>query len=334
MTNDKLVSVVVSIYNAEKTIERCVNSIINQTYKNLDIILVNDGSKDRSLDLCNDYCRVDERVKVLTKENGGLSSARHYGYIHAKGEYICFIDSDDYIRKNYIEKHLNNFLDTDCDMSICNYILNDGQSLNKITFDYKSNIIEKDSFVSELILPRIKREPTDQTYIPDFVWLRMYRIDLITDAMFISEREVFTEDVFFNFEYLKGCSKVSIIEEPLYFYYLNNKSLTHIYRNNRLEMEIRRVNLLEKYLQYYNCYDRKRILYSKFRSLWGCIENASCLDSYKDYKDELKKMMKNTEIIDMLDNINVDSLSKKERVLLLLCKNKMYFLLYLIKRLR
>ena len=101
------ISIIVPIYNMEKYLNKGVNSIINQSYENLEIILVNDGSTDDSLNICNKFKKKDKRVVVLKKENGGLSSARNYGIEHANGKYISFVDADDYIEKDYIEKLYN-----------------------------------------------------------------------------------------------------------------------------------------------------------------------------------------------------------------------------------
>lgn len=106
-----LISVVVPVYNVEKYLEKCVNSLLSQTYKDIEIILVNDGSTDSSLSICQEYERLDERVKVLCKENGGLSSARNMGIKSATGKYIAFVDSDDYVSKYYIETLVQNASD-------------------------------------------------------------------------------------------------------------------------------------------------------------------------------------------------------------------------------
>ena len=99
---DKLISVIVPIYNVEKYLTKCIESIINQTYKNLEIILVDDGSPDKSPIICDEYAKKDNRIKVIHKKNGGLSDARNYGMSLATGEYISFIDSDDYVTDDYI----------------------------------------------------------------------------------------------------------------------------------------------------------------------------------------------------------------------------------------
>ena len=111
-----LISVIVPIYNVEKYLARCVDSIVNQTYKNLEIILVDDGSPDRCPQMCDDYAEKDSRIKVVHKKNGGLSDARNAGMAVATGEYISFIDSDDWIETSMFELLLNNIFQYDCEI--------------------------------------------------------------------------------------------------------------------------------------------------------------------------------------------------------------------------
>lgn len=107
MNKIKCISIVVPVYNAKENIDMCVQSLINQEYRNIEIILVDDGSSDNSLEICNKYALQDYRVKVYSKTNGGVSSARNYGIDVANGDYICFVDSDDYVEKDYCSKLLN-----------------------------------------------------------------------------------------------------------------------------------------------------------------------------------------------------------------------------------
>ena len=109
------------MYSVEKYLNKCVDSIINQTYQNLEIILVNDGSPDNCGSICEEYALKDQRIKLINKENGGLSDARNFGLDIATGDYICFIDSDDYIDNYYIEKLLYNIIETNSDISVCDF---------------------------------------------------------------------------------------------------------------------------------------------------------------------------------------------------------------------
>ena len=116
-----LVSIIVPIYNVEKYLDRCIQSILNQSYENLEIILVDDGSPDRSSEICDEYRKSDQRIKVVHKENGGLSDARNAGLILAKGKYIIFLDSDDYIEHTMVEDAVTVLEKNDSDIVIWGY---------------------------------------------------------------------------------------------------------------------------------------------------------------------------------------------------------------------
>ncbi|EJG4468632.1 TPA: glycosyltransferase family 2 protein, partial [Enterococcus faecalis] len=148
----KLVSVVIPVYNVEKYVEKCLDSVINQTYQNLEIIIVNDGSTDNSLSVCQKKKLSDSRIKLINKENGGLSSARNAGIECAQGEFICFIDSDDWIELDYIEVLLNGMENTNVDISVIQMIK--VKDFNKIAFQSESqtkwDIFERETAMREL----------------------------------------------------------------------------------------------------------------------------------------------------------------------------------------
>lgn len=118
----ELITLVIPIYNIENYLGRCLDSVINQTYKDLEIILVNDGSTDNSLEICESYAKEDSRIKIINKNNGGLSSARNVGLDACKGDYVTFIDSDDWVSLDYIEILYKNIIDNNADISIINAI--------------------------------------------------------------------------------------------------------------------------------------------------------------------------------------------------------------------
>lgn len=118
---EDLISVVVPIYNVENYIKKCVDSILSQTYKNLEIILVDDGSPDNCPQICDEYAQKDSRIKVIHKENGGVSSARNIGMENARGKWIAFIDADDWIEEKYFEKMLDRVKTNDADIVLCGY---------------------------------------------------------------------------------------------------------------------------------------------------------------------------------------------------------------------
>ncbi|MBO4309905.1 MAG: glycosyltransferase family 2 protein [Lachnospiraceae bacterium] len=153
---DSLVSVIVPVYNSTAYLKRCVDAIVSQTYKNLEILLVDDGSTDDSLSICRDYEKKDSRVRVFHKENGGSSSARNIGISEAKGEYICFCDSDDYYEENIVEKLMEVFTtyeDAKVSQIMAVYLNEDG-TLNHAPLKDSGKIVKEsnEEFLRELLL--------------------------------------------------------------------------------------------------------------------------------------------------------------------------------------
>lgn len=142
-----LVSIIVPVYNAEKTLVRCVNSILKQQYQNTEIILVNDGSTDNSLSICREYEKMDSRIKVIDKPNTGVSDTRNIGMAHASGEYFQFVDSDDWISENATKVLVDRILETNCDMVISGfYRVINGKNPKKAIFRTIRLWTKKNSF--------------------------------------------------------------------------------------------------------------------------------------------------------------------------------------------
>ncbi|MEI7668283.1 MAG: glycosyltransferase family A protein, partial [Erysipelotrichaceae bacterium] len=165
----ELISVIVPVYNVEKYIDRCVSSILNQTYKNLDIILVDDGSQDKSGQICDEYALKDNRIKVLHKSNGGLSDARNKGIELSKGEYISFVDSDDTISNNFIDKLYNLCVNYSSDISMCYF----KQFTSEISFnrEHESRI---DIFTNIQMLENLINEKYVQSTV---AWNKLYKAE-------------------------------------------------------------------------------------------------------------------------------------------------------------
>ena len=143
------VSVIVPVFNVEKYVGQCLESLINQTLKNIEIIIVNDGSTDKSLSICEEYARKDNRISVYTKENGGLSSARNYGLQFVSSPYVGFVDSDDWVSENFYEVLYNSITVNDCDISATSAIRKHRNS-QKYRFNYKQEV------VCETLLDKLK----------------------------------------------------------------------------------------------------------------------------------------------------------------------------------
>lgn len=226
-----LVSVIIPVYNVEKYLDRCVQSVVNQTYKNLEIILVDDGSPDNCPEMCERWAQGDSRIKVVHKQNAGLGMARNSGLDSATGEYVCFFDSDDYVDVSTVEKCITAMLRDNSDVAVFGCVNDYGDRKIPQKLDVKKFLFEGKSVQDELI-------PSLLTYGMGFgvsCCMKMFRCKAINDnsLRFKSEREIISEDTLFILELFPKIRAVSIIAENLYFYYKNEASLTNQYREDR-----------------------------------------------------------------------------------------------------
>ncbi len=200
---DKKISVIVPVYRAEKYIENCIASIVNQTYKNLEIILVDDGSPDSCPQICDEWAKKDSRIVVVHKQNGGVSSARNTGLDVATGDYITFVDSDDFIEENMIFSLLDAM--GDADMAVCGFTFDypDGRQSKAISYDDKIFSNPLKDYIDDKIRPEACGKLISKKAIGDV------RFDY---------RFGYSEDVLFNYFVVKNCKKVAVISAPLYHY--------------------------------------------------------------------------------------------------------------------
>ena len=250
-----LISVIVPIYNSEKYLERCVKSIQSQTYFNLEIILVNDGSTDNSLSLCKKFECEDRRVKVINKKNAGQGLARNDGLKIATGEYITFVDSDDWIGEDHIYNLYNCIVRSNSDAVLGNHIWVDinGDCTTKM-LALQEGSYRGDRLLQEIILPLIGANLHDSNdiIVNSSVSMNLYRRNIISDNKieFISERVAIAEDFFFNLDFFCHSSQIDFCKEQGYFYCQNIESTCEKYNPERFA----------RTLNYYNfIYDRIRI---------------------------------------------------------------------------
>lgn len=198
-----LVSIIVPIYNSEQYITDLIENLTSQTYKNIEIILVNDGSTDNSLNICNELQSKDNRIKVIDKENGGVSSARNKGIEVSNGDYITFVDSDDNIGEDYIKKMIENIEDEYC-LIKCNY-------KNKMN----EKILNRGIYLEKVISGDIL----------GVIWGYLFNKQLLKDINF-DENTSYMEDTIFIVQYLLKIKNVKIIDNDMYIHNYNMESLT------------------------------------------------------------------------------------------------------------
>ena len=226
---NNLISIIIPVYNVEKYLDKCINSVVNQSYTNLEIILVNDGSTDNSPAICNKWADKDSRIKVINKANGGLSDARNAGLIAASGTFVAFIDSDDYIEPDMYEKLINTIHQAESDIALCKFrYVYETEQYSVCSAD-SFDITEYTTFdaMSSLIDDRIKQ----------VVWNKLYKVELIKDIMFDVGK--FHEDEFWSYKAIGNSSKIAEIDYTGYNYLQRANSIM----NNGYS--IRRLDALE-----------------------------------------------------------------------------------------
>lgn len=217
------ISIIVPIYNVEIYLEKCINSILNQTLSDFELIMVNDGSTDRSGEICNKYEMMDSRIKIIHKKNGGLSSARNAGLDVARGEYIGFVDSDDYIDKQMYEKMIEKSIKSDSDIVICDmkYNLN-GKDISQTQFE-DFGIIDRNEALIQYFNHRSFKSHAQN---------KIYKKELFNNIRF-PEGKLF-EDVAVFYKLLYKSKRISFINEKLYIYNQGNiNSITKKCINNK-----------------------------------------------------------------------------------------------------
>lgn len=215
MKSSPLISVIVPIYRVEDYLKRCVDSIINQTYKNLEIILVDDGSTDSCPQICDDYAKQDTRIKVVHKENGGLSDARNAGMKVATGEYISFVDSDDYIDVDMLNILLDVMIQEDCEIAQCGTVrFYDGENAVANKFDYKVKVYNNKEALKELI---------NDGHFVQTVWNKLYKAEVALKLPF--RKGKLNEDEFWTYIVFAESKKIAEVTADMYFYLQRSTSI-------------------------------------------------------------------------------------------------------------
>lgn len=233
------ISVIVPIYKVEDYLHRCVDSIINQTYANLEIILVDDGSPDNCPMICDEYAKKDSRIRVIHKKNGGLSDARNAGLDIATGEYIMFIDSDDFVDEEMMESMMKNMIDNKVDMVVCNikYVYEDREV---VKYNQADRILDKYEAMEEYLRDGV---------VQAVAWNKLYKKSLINDMRYKVGKT--NEDEFFTYKVVDKTDKVYYNSRPFYNYIQRDSSIMGKYSINRLdgvEASYERLNFIkEKY---------------------------------------------------------------------------------------
>lgn len=266
--NEPLISVIVPVYNTEKYLDRCVESIVNQTYKNLEIILVDDSSPDNCPQMCDEWAEQDSRISVFHIENKGVANARNFALDKAEGELIGFVDSDDYIEENQFEVLYSNLIKYNADISVCGYHINEESRVPS-----NSREVSRDDVLKLL---------ATGDYKYGVLWNKLYKRSVIADIKMPHFN--CCEDLTFNYFVFKNAKKIAECDDRLYHYMQNESSTVHssfgagafyAVESKKIMLEDLRGTQLEPYAV-------RGLISSCFVVLTGIIKSGSCLDKY-DY---------------------------------------------------
>lgn len=232
------VSVIVPVFNTEKYLRRCIASIASQTFREFEVIIVDDGSTDNSFELCMALTASYDNMHVVRKPNGGLSSARLFGLNNSKGDFVVFVDSDDYLAADYLSTLYDAISTHSADISMCAYYTDDGNELAVQSLCQKQPVVilEREDILKKYMLPQLPSSCDKDEHLPSFMWIRMFRRKILTEDLFVSERDVYQEDLALSLLIYKKIERIAVVNKPSYYYCINPGSLTLRYRDNLQNM--------------------------------------------------------------------------------------------------
>ena len=257
---EPLISIVLPVYNVENYLERCLKTVIAQTYKNIEIILVNDGSTDGSLKICEKYRFADSRIKIVNKENGGLSDARNVGIRNSNGEYITFIDSDDTVESDYVEYLYNLIKRSNVDMAVCAHTVVIEKTNSKFIVS-TDNILLSDKIAIKNMLYSNKVDTS--------AWAKLYKKSLFDEINY--PKGMLFEDIATTYKLFLKAKKIIFGSQSKYNYMIRENSITtqkfNVKKLDLLEMtDLMGQDVLDVYPDLYKAVMRRRV-YSRFSTL-------------------------------------------------------------------
>lgn len=273
---EELISIIIPVYNAEAYIENCITSMLNQTYDNFELILINDGSKDNSLSMCLKYAKQDDRIKVYDKPNGGASSARNLGLKHVKGRYIVFADIDDFVARNYLENLYSVAKEENYDIVQCNYEIVNNQYQEEKYVGFDKNDVREITKVQAL----------NNRLYKVTLWGKIYSSKLFENFQF-KEGIIYEDDASY-YIFIDRANKIAVLDETLYYYYMSDNSVMR--NNNQINMDF--IDIYNERINYFKKRNNIELLEGTYNRycLVLMLTYSSCINSNKN-KSNRKKIL-------------------------------------------
>lgn len=323
-----LISIIMTVYNNEKYLDEAINSLRIQSYTNVEIIIVDDGSIDNSLQICRKYENQDKRIKVISQINNGVSSARNLGLDNSNGKYIAFVDSDDYIEKNYIERLYNMIIKDDIDCVGCGYY--------RIYNSEKQAIISNNPY--KIDMNDFQKKILEVESGLGFCHMKLWKKECIQNIRFNEKLKV-GEDALFCMEVSKNMKTFYMINEPLYNYRVNINSLVKKYDPMYVEKYLNAMIEMEKYVKQIEAEEIKNKIfnYISFHIMLIVVNfcfnpenNLKCKEQIK----ELKRVCKIETFEKSINKSSYEGFSLTKKITLFTLKYKLYFFTMIIGKIR
>lgn len=340
-----LVSIILPIYNVETYLEKCINSIITQTHKNIEIILVDDGSTDGSLSIANIFAQKDERIKVKHQDNQGVSVARNYGLQDATGEWISFIDPDDWIEPTYIEELCCTAQSENADICICDFIYSYPHG-EKNAYHFKENMVfDNRQSINQLQIQIFAKKMSsfignlgDQIGAP---WGKLYRSSILkNNNIWYDPKLLRSQDCVFNLYAFEVSNKIVYTQKNLYHYRINESSATQkfspkICDSVRAYLEAMRdfINVCEKDQIYIDALNVK-ITTSVYKCMYLYFFNVDFSNSYQERKKALISFIKEQPFLEGIKYVKYINLLTSEKIYVFCLKNRLVFTLNVMMNIR
>lgn len=326
-----LISVVVPIYNVELYLKQCIESIIHQTYKNLEIILIDDGSTDKSKKICDQYVNIDKRIQVYHKKNSGLGLTRNYGMERATGKYIIFVDSDDYLDATAIKKLVDSTKNGEYDTIIGGFrrVNNKNKIISSVIYPNREFYDKEIQY--ELLPHMLGNSPHNHDSIKMSVWNNLFDMDIIRQQKlkFCSERKYISEDLVWDCTYFQYAHKVKLIDSSQYFYRYNPHSLSNSYKKNKFQLSVNLYQYILSLIKEIGLEEEAihRLQKQFFINTRASIEQEKNNNSKAGIQN-ISKICKNKTLKSAISDYPIVELGLSQRIFIGLIKGNHSFILY------
>ena len=340
---EELISIIVPVYNVEKYLHRCVESIQNQTYRNLEIILVDDGSPDQCPQICDDFAAQDERIKVIHRKNGGQSLARNAALDIATGAYVAFIDSDDWLSLNHIKNLYDGLKRCSADVAIGSYTAAGADHSQKICrTSLEEGIYEGEDITKKLILPLFG---ADEGFYSDVQVnasssMSLYSMKLVVEhgIRYLNVRQVVGEDLFFNLDVYFHAKRIVVVDEVGYYYFENEYSTSRKYDSNRFLRTLEFKNALKKRADSFGLYEEakmriERSFLMKVRVIIRLIV-TTCSMTRAEKIQEIKRILRDDAVHGSFMSYPIEAFIPAIRFLAKLMRGRKAVLVYYVMKFR